>query len=182
MGKIPAYYYDVFPISRTKFLFATSVTLWESRSEVLPFVSRNSLLERTLECSGTHIFPTYLLLSSSHFEIRKTNNKVLSWIQIIIRESNTEEFLNYFRSWKPGGKYVHFEASREKCYIYWSIECGLFDLLTFSRNRSILMLEKASNASFGNLMLGNKLHKSHALILHFFCLLGHLLFLLIHMQ
>jgi hypothetical protein len=29
------------------------------------------------------------------------------------------------------------------------------------------MAEKANNARFGSLMLGNKLHKSHALIQHF---------------
>ena len=44
-------------------------------------------------------FPTYLLRSSSYFEIGKTNNKVLSWIQIIIRKSNTKEILNFFQSW-----------------------------------------------------------------------------------
>jgi hypothetical protein len=41
-------------------------------------------------------FPTYFLLSSSYFEIRKTNIKVLSWIQIIIRKSNTKEILIFF--------------------------------------------------------------------------------------
>jgi len=40
-------------------------------------------------------FLTFLLFSSYYFKIRKSNNKVLRWIQIIIRERNTKEFLNF---------------------------------------------------------------------------------------
>jgi len=107
--KLPAYYY-IFSyfqseVSLCNVSHVMRITFWKAT-----FCFKKFLTGKNVRMFLHPHFPTCLLLSSSYFKIRKTNNKVLSWIQIIIRESNTKEFLNFFSNLKKRRKIYTFRS------------------------------------------------------------------------